>query len=223
MEQEFLISLFMIIGIDLILGGDNAIVIALACRNLAEQQRQKAILLGTFLAITVRIVLTSFAVILLKIPFLQLIGGLFLLFIAYHLIVGKDEKNDNIQSHQSLWKAVKTIVIADILMGLDNVVAIAGAANGKTTLVIIGLLISVPIIIWGSRFILKLLEHFPGLVYVGGGMLAFTAGKMINQEHNLQPFLLYHPHLALSIPYVMTVFIIAGGLVYNHFIQNRPN
>lgn len=214
MEQDFILSLLMIIGIDLVLGGDNAIVIAMACRNLPTRQRNKAIILGTMLAIVFRIFITIVAVYLLKIPFLQLIGGIFLLYIAFHLIVGKDDESGKVKSYQSLWKAVQTIVIADLLMGFDNVIAIAGAANGRTLLVFIGLFISIPIIIWGSKIILVLLDRFPLLIYVGGGLLSFTAGKMISGEMQLEHLLSSQPIIGQSLPFLTTSFILLAGMLY---------
>jgi YjbE family integral membrane protein len=223
MEQEFLLSLLVIIGIDLILGADNAVVIAMACRNLPVIQRNKAIVLGTVLAIIFRIIITLIAVFLLGIPLLQLIGGIFLLYIAFHLITGKDDDTNNIKSHGSLWKAIKTIVIADLLMGFDNVIAVAGAAQGHMVLVAIGLLISIPIIIWGSKIILTLLTKYPMLIYVGGGLLAYTAGKMIIQEHRLQSIYMSHPLLAQSIPYLTTSFILFAGILYQQMIKSQAN
>ncbi|AZB42371.1 TerC family protein [Bacillus sp. FJAT-42376] len=213
MEQEFLISLLMIIGIDLILGGDNAIVIAMASRKLPEKDRQRAIIIGTLLAITLRTALTTIAVYLLTIPYLQLAGGIFLLYISFGLMAGKEENDDSIKSHISLWKAVRTIVAADVLMGLDNVIAVAGAANGHTWLVVTGLFISIPVIIWGSKFVLQLIDRFPYLIYVGGGMLAYTAGKMISHEDQLQ-FLSEKPMFLEALPYfTVLIFIISGMMM----------
>ncbi|WP_026561059.1 TerC family protein [Bacillus sp. J37] len=214
MEHDFLLSLLMIIGIDLVLGADNAVVIAMACRNLPAVQRNKAIVLGTMLAIVIRIFITLIAVYLLKIPFLQLIGGVFLLYIAYQLIVGKEEDTTKIRSHQSLWKAIKTIVVADLLMGFDNVLAVAGAAQGHMLLVALGLFISIPIIIWGSKIILVLLTKYPFLIYIGGGLLALTSGKMIIEEPNLQNLFISYPMIEQSIPYLTVSFILLAGLIY---------
>ncbi|WP_078435193.1 TerC family protein [Metabacillus halosaccharovorans] len=214
MEHDFLLSLLMIIGIDLVLGADNAVVIAMACRNLPVVQRNKAIVLGTMLAIVIRILITLVAVYLLKIPFLQLIGGVFLLYIAYQLIVGKEEDTTKIRSHQSLWKAIKTIVVADLLMGFDNVLAVAGAAQGHMLLVALGLFISIPIIIWGSKIILVLLTKYPFLIYIGGGLLALTSGKMIIEEPNLQNLFISYPMIEQSIPYLTVSFILLAGLIY---------
>lgn len=219
MEQDFLLSLLMIIGIDLVLGADNAVVIALACRNLPVLQRNKAIILGTMLAIVFRIFITLIAVYLLKIPFLQLVGGVFLLYIAYNLIAGKEDDTSKIKSHPSLWRAIKTIVIADLLMGFDNVLAVAGAAQGHMLLVAMGLFISIPIIIWGSKIILVLLTKYPFLVYIGGGLLAFTSGKMIVEEPKLQGIFYSHPMLEMSIPYMTASFIILAGVLYHQMIN----
>ncbi|UGB31807.1 TerC family protein [Metabacillus sp. B2-18] len=219
MEQDFLLSLLMIIGIDLVLGADNAVVIALACRNLPVLQRNKAIILGTMLAIVFRIFITLIAVYLLKIPFLQLVGGVFLLYIAYNLIAGKEDDTSKIKSHPSLWRAIKTIVIADLLMGFDNVLAVAGAAQGHMVLVAMGLFISIPIIIWGSKIILVLLTKYPFLVYIGGGLLAFTSGKMIVEEPKLQGIFYSHPMLEMSIPYITASFIILAGVLYHQMIN----
>lgn len=219
MEQEFFLSLLVIIGIDLVLGADNAVVIAMACRNLPVVQRNKAIILGTMLAIVIRILITLIAVYLLKIPFLQLIGGVFLLYIAFHLITGREDDTNKIKSHGSLWKAIQTIVIADLLMGFDNVIAVAGAAQGHMILVAIGLFISIPIIIWGSKIILVLLTKYPFLIYVGGGLLAFTAGKMIIEEHQLQTIYMTHPIIAQSLPFLTTSFILFAGILYQQIVQ----
>lgn len=214
MDLEIILSIFMIIGIDLILGGDNAIVIALACRNLPEKQRTKAILFGTFLAVLCRIILTVFAVFLLQIPFVTLIGGIFLVYIAFSLMTGVED-NPNIKSHHSLWKAIQTIVIADLVMGMDNVIAIAGAANGHIYLIIFGLFVSVPIIIWGSHIILKLMNRFPILIYAGGSILAYTAGKMVANETLLQT-LFHNLPIHIALPYLFTVFILFSAIYYNH-------
>ncbi|MRX73617.1 YjbE family putative metal transport protein [Bacillus lacus] len=216
MEQDFLLSLLMIIGIDLVLGGDNAILIAMASRNLPEKQRNKAILLGTFLAIVFRIVLTSMAVYLLDIPFLECFAGIFLLYIAFQLMSGGNDHHEDIKGSATIMQTVKTIVIADLLMGLDNVIAIAGASHGQLQLVVIGLFISIPIIIWGSKFILKLLDRFPALIYIGGGMLAYTGGGMIADENKLAPIFSSLPLMEMSIPYLTTAFMLTASLLFQN-------
>lgn len=178
LQLETIVSFLSIIAIDIILGGDNAVVIALASRNLPESQRMKAIFYGTGLAVVLRAGLTVLVVYLLKIPFLLLTGGILLTFISYQLLIDKPDKPE-VKAGTTMFAAVRTIVFADLVMGLDNMFAVAGAAAGKIHLIILGFLISVPIIIWGSRLILKLLERFPLFIYVGGSVLAFTAARMI--------------------------------------------
>ena len=175
-------ALLAIILIDLVLAGDNAIVIALAARNLPVDLQKKAIIWGAVGAIVVRSTMTVAVVWLLKIPGLMLAGGLGLLWIAYRLLVdtGGDEHSGPVVS--TFWGAMKTIVIADALMGIDNVLGVAGAAQGSFVLVIIGLLISVPIVVFGSTLVLKLVERFPSIIKIGAAVLAFTAAKMITSE-----------------------------------------
>jgi YjbE family integral membrane protein len=216
LETDFLISLLQIIAIDILLGGDNAIVIALASRNLPEKQRNKAIFLGTGLAIVVRVVLTIVAVYLLNIPFLYLIGGLLLLIIAYKLILEEDEQLE-VKAGKNLSDAVKTIVFADIAMGLDNVLAIAGAAHGNIILVVIGLLVSVPIIIWGSKIILHFMERFPVLVYIGSGVLAFTAAGMIIEEKAIHTLFEGNDMLKYGLYVFLIIGVLFAGILTNTF------
>lgn len=181
---EFFSALLAIVVIDLVLAGDNAIVIGLAARNLPKENQQKVIFWGTFGAIGIRSLMTLAVVWLLQIPGLLLVGGLFLIWIAYKLLVEKKE-HENIQSSTNLWGAIKTIIIADTVMGIDNVLAVAGAAHGSFLLIILGLLVSVPIVVWGSTQIIKWVERFPSIIYGGAAVLAWTAAKMIVDE----PFL----------------------------------
>lgn len=175
-------ALLAIILIDLVLAGDNAIVIALAARNLPPHLQKKAVLWGTVGAIAVRSVMTVGVVWLLKVPGLMLLGGLGLLWIAYRLLAEDGGKDEHGPVATTFWGAMKTIVIADALMGVDNVLGVAGAANGSMDLVVIGLLISVPIVVFGSKVVLRLVERFPVIIQLGAAVLAFTAGKMIVGE-----------------------------------------
>ncbi len=175
-------ALLAIILIDLVLAGDNAIVIALAARNLPPHLQKKAIAWGTVGAIAVRSVMTVGVVWLLKIPGLMLVGGLGLLWIAYKLLADQGEKEHDGPVASTFWGAMKTIVIADALMGVDNVLGVAGAAQGSFDLVVIGLLISIPIVVFGSTMVLKLVERFPIIINIGAAVLAFTAAKMIVSE-----------------------------------------
>lgn len=174
-------SLLTIIFIDLLLAGDNAIVIGLAARNLPKQTQKKAILWGTAGAVLIRILATALIVWLLKIPFLLAIGGVVLLWIAYKLLV-QEEQREDIKPASTLLASIQTIIIADAAMGLDNVIAVAGAAQGSIILVILGLLISIPIVVWGSTVLIRLIERFRWIIYVGSGVLAYTAAKMIVNE-----------------------------------------
>ena len=180
-------ALLAIILIDLVLAGDNAIVIALAARNLPPHLQKRAILWGSIGAIAVRSLMTLGVVWLLQIPGLMLAGGLGLLWIAYKLLVDTDENEDHGPAATTFAGAMKTIIVADALMGVDNVLGVAGAAHGSFDLVILGLLISVPIVIYGSGFVLKLVERFPIIIQLGAAVLAFTAAKMIVAEPLLDP------------------------------------
>jgi len=181
MSPEFWAALASIIFIDLILAGDNAIVIGMAARKLPKDQQKRAIFWGMFGAIGIRMIATVAVVWLLQVPGLQLVGGLLLIWIAYKLLIQEDN-HDEIEAKDSLWAAVRTIVVADAAMGIDNVIAVAGAAHGDTLLVILGLLVTVPIIVWGSTLFIKVVNRFPIIVYAGSGVLAYTASKMITHE-----------------------------------------
>jgi YjbE family integral membrane protein len=193
-SPEFFSALAAIIVIDLVLAGDNAIVIALAARGLPERLRKRAIIWGAFGAIAVRTAMTLVVVWLLKIPGLLFVGGVLLVWIAYKLLVdsGGEQAHEGTAA-SSFWGAMKTIIVADALMGLDNVLAVAGAAHGSFLLVVIGLLISIPIVIWGSQLVLKLVERYPAIVYLGSGVLALTAVKMVSGEPLLQDYVAAYP------------------------------
>lgn len=182
---EMLSALAVIVMIDLVLAGDNAIVIGMAARNLPKEQQKQAIIWGTVGAVVIRAVATLAVVWLLEIPGLLLAGGLFLLWIAYKLLVSEKD-HGKVKAGSSLGAAIRTIVIADAVMGIDNVLAVAGAAQGAAHgsygLVIAGLIISVPIMVWGSTFVLRIMERFPSALYIGAAVLALTAGKMIVDE-----------------------------------------
>ncbi len=180
-------ALLAIILIDLVLAGDNAIVIALAARNLPSHLQKKAIVWGTVGAIVVRSAMTVGVVWLLKIPGLMLVGGLGLLWIAYKLLADQGDKEHDGPVASTFWGAMKTIVVADALMGIDNVLGVAGAAHGSFDLVVIGLLVSIPIVVFGSTMVLKLVERFPIIINLGAAVLAFTAAKMVISEQLLDP------------------------------------
>jgi len=179
LESTFLLAVAQIVMIDILLGGDNAVVIALACRRLPEAQRSKGIFWGVVGAIGVRIVLIFFALQLLALPYLKLIGAALLLWIGIKLLVPEDEDgHDGMEASDNLFGAVKTVIIADVVMSLDNVIAVAGAAKGDLALVVFGILFSVPIVVWGSRFVLKLMDRFPVVITLGAALLGWIAGEM---------------------------------------------
>jgi len=185
MTAAFWIAVGQIILIDILLGGDNAVVIALACRGLPPQQRKMGIIYGTAGAIVLRVILIAFALALLAIPYLKIVGGLLLLWIGVKLLLPQDDHDEhgNIQSSDKLWGAVKTVIIADLVMSVDNVLAIAGAAQGagqhQLPLVIFGLLVSIPIIVAGSQIVLKLMDRFPVIITLGAMLLGWIAGQMM--------------------------------------------
>jgi YjbE family integral membrane protein len=208
-RMDFLSALAAIIVIDLVLAGDNAIVIALAARGLPKALQRRAIIWGTVGAVVVRTSLTVGVLWLLQVPGLMAAGGALLCWIAYRLLTGDDGGRErDLAPAAGFWAAMRTIVIADAVMGLDNVLAVAGAAHGSVLLVVLGLVISVPIVVWGSTLILHWIERFPALLYVGGAVLAWTAAKMIADEPFFQDVLVARPGLQISI-YILVI----GGVL----------
>ncbi|BDT70341.1 hypothetical protein os1_45340 [Comamonadaceae bacterium OS-1] len=195
LTAHFWLAVGQIIMIDILLGGDNAVVIALACRGLPAAQRTKGILWGTVGAIVLRVVLIAFALSLLQVPYLKLVGAILLLWIGVKLLVPDDDGgHDNIQASDKLWSAVKTVIVADLVMSVDNVIAIAGAAQGagethQLPLVIFGLLVSIPIIVGGSQIVLKLMDRFPFIITLGGMLLGWIAGTMAYSDPALAAYL----------------------------------
>ncbi len=189
-SMAFLTAVLQIIAIDILLGGDNAVVIALACRKLPESQRNKGIAWGVAGAIGLRVVLIFFALQLLALPFLKVVGALLLLWIGVKLLQPEDEDgHSNVEGSTTLLGAIKTIVIADAVMSLDNVIAVAGAAKGEMGLVVFGILISIPIIVWGSKFVLKLMDRFPMVITLGAALLGWIAGDMFVSDVFVKPYL----------------------------------
>ena len=214
-SPEFFSALLAIVVIDLVLAGDNAIVIAMAARNLPAHLQKKAIVWGAVGAIAVRSAMTLVVVYLLKIPGLMLIGGLLLVWIAYKLLTpAKDEDSGHDNASTSFWGAMKTIVIADAVMGLDNVLAVAGASHGSYVLVVLGLLISIPIVIWGSTQILKLVERYPSITYIGAGVLAWTAAKMMISEPMVKEMQLFqNPAFGYAVQALVIFGVLFGGFM----------
>ena len=216
-SSAWLSALLAIVLIDIVLAGDNAIVIALAARQLPAHLRKRAILWGTVGAVVVRSLMTLGVVWLLKIPGLMLVGGLGLVWIAYKLLVPQSGGDEHHPAATTFVGAMKTIVVADALMGVDNVLGVAGAAHGAFDLVVIGLLISVPIVVWGSTLVLKLVERFPVITYLGAGVLAYTAAHMVVSEPLLDA--VFDPSALNRV--VTHVVLIVGVLAAGYWAARR--
>ena len=221
MEEALIVAIIQIVAIDIILGGDNAIIIALACRNLPQGQRRLGILWGTAGAIILRCILVFFASTLLTIPSLKLIGGLLLLWIGIRLLAVEDDfDEDAVKQSNSLYDAVRTIIIADFVMSLDNSVAIAAAAKGNMALVIFGLALSVPIIIGGSAIILKLMTHFPIIITLGGALLGWLAGDLIAHDPLLAEYVKTLPEITPTFAAASCALLV---VVVGHIASNQKS
>ena len=187
-SQAFWLGLLKIIGVNVILSGDNAVVIALAARSLPAKQQKQAVFWGAGAAIVLRVVLTLFAVALLALPWLKLVGSLLLFWIGIKLLL-PEEGDEDISASDNLIAAIKTILIADLVMSIDNVIAVAAAAQGSMTLLILGLAISIPLVIFGSTLLLHLMERWPVIITIGGGLLGFVAGEMLVTDPVLKDWL----------------------------------
>ncbi|MDF2500401.1 MAG: integral rane protein YjbE family [Anaerosporomusa subterranea] len=211
LDAEFLAALLSIIAIDLVLAGDNAVVIALASRKLPGKLRTQAIYWGTFGAIIIRALMTLIAVWILRIPYLQALGGILLIPVAVNLLK-QETPSEHIDASSSFWGAIKTIIVADAIMGIDNVLAIAGASHGNMLLVILGLLVSVPIVISGSKWISAWMVKYPVLIYVGAAILAWTAGTMVMNDNIIGTALLsLFKSADWLVPLLVTVFVLIAG------------
>lgn len=213
---QFLYAILSIILIDLVLGGDNAIIIGMAARNLPRELQKRAILWGALGAVIIRILATVMVVWLLEIPGIQLAGGLLLVWMAYKLLVEEDKEHKTKECN-GFWAAIRTIIIADAAMGVDNILAVAGAAHSNFIVVIIGLMISIPIVVWGSTMVINLIERFPTIIYLGAAVIAFTAGRMILEEPWVYQYLAEYPTLEWS----LIAAIIAGVLVFGRRRQQK--
>ena len=202
-----IIVLLKLILIDIVLSGDNAVVIAMAARNVPEVNQKKAIFWGTFGAVALRLIFAAVIIHVLNIPYLTLAGGLLLIYIAIKLLSGGEDGHK--EGGTTVWSAVKTIIIADAVMSLDNVLALAGAAHGSFFAIFIGVLVSIPIIVFASQLILKGMEKFPIIVYIGTGILAWTAGGMIVEEPALEKVMLNDFHFL--VPTAITVLSLGVG------------
>ncbi|CAM3409459.1 TerC family protein [Polaromonas hydrogenivorans] len=218
MTAGFWLAVGQIIMIDILLGGDNAVVIALACRNLPGKLRTRGIIYGTAGAIILRVILIAFALALLAIPYLKIVGAVLLLWIGVKLLQPEDEGDHNVSSSDKLWGAVKTVIIADLVMSVDNVLAIAGAAQGahqthQLPLVIFGLLVSIPIIVGGSQLVLKLMERFPVVITLGAMLLGWIAGQMAYSDPAIKPYLPESAFLGYAVAAAGALLVLVIGKV----------
>lgn len=216
-STEFWIPLAQIIGVNIVLSGDNAVVIALACRALSPAQQKKGIIFGSAGAILLRIALTFFAANLLNIAYLKLAGAALLIWIGVKLLVSDDQDGGmEIESHGELFAAIKTIITADIVMSLDNVIGVAAAAHGDLALMILGLLISIPLIVFGSTAIMHLMERFPIIITLGGGLLGYVAGEMAVSDPGVPTWVDQEVHwLHNALPVVLALLVVLVGTWLN--------
>ncbi|KMY44344.1 membrane protein [Bacillus sp. FJAT-27916] len=214
------VVLVKIIVIDIVMSGDNAVVIAMAARNLPKELQNKAIFWGTFGAIVLRLLFAAIVVALLDIPYLTLIGGLMLLWISIKLLLPENEQHQ--EGGKTVWSAVKTIILADAVMSLDNVLALAGASDGHFGAIVLGVIVSIPIIVFGSRLILNAMNKYPIIVYIGAGILAWTAGEMIVSEEKLAAIIPANAHLIIQV--ILTILTLGiGYFLAKRSIPNTPN
>ncbi|ASA23581.1 YjbE family putative metal transport protein [Paenibacillus donghaensis] len=211
--MDSIVLLGEILMINLVLSGDNAMVIALASKNLPEKHRRTAVWWGAAGAVILRCLLTVAALLLLKIPYIQAAGGLLLLWISLKLLL-EDEEELRVEGASTVWKSIRTILLADFIMSLDNVLAIAGVAQGDLALIVIGIAISIPIVVWGSSIIVSWLHRFPLLIFIGAYILAFTAGDMLLQDAKLGAMLSFmFPSSHSVLPLALGIFVVVTGAV----------
>jgi YjbE family integral membrane protein len=218
----FWLGVMSIILIDLVLSGDNAVLIAMACRNLPPKLQKKGIIFGTLGAISLRVLLATVAVTLLNIPYLKVAGGLLLLWIAIKLLIDEDDRQQEIDGPERLWAAVKTIIVADAVMSFDNIIAIAGACQGKPALLWFGLLVSIPLVVFGSQILVGLMNRIPWIIALGAGILGWTAGHMMITDGRIAS----HFGAILHSPYLLNGHLIslmgaAAVIAIGFFIKKR--
>lgn len=220
LDLAFLIGLVQIIGIDILLSGDNAVVIALACRSLPKKQQTWGIVFGTGAAVLLRIIFTIFVTALMEVPYLKIAGGLLLFWVGYHLLKPEDGSKPDIKASGSLFGAVRTIVVADAVMALDNVVAIAAAAKGNYFLLIFGLAASIPLVVFGATVLIRLIERFPIIVTMGAALIGFIAGEVIIKDPAISGWVDAHAHwLHYGAPAAGALLVLAIG----RLVQLRKN
>ena len=209
-SAAFWIAVGQIILIDIVLSGDNAVVIALACRSLSPDQRKKGIFWGVAGAVILRVILTVFAALVMNLPWLKFVGALLLIWIAIKLMLPEDEAGPDIKPSSHLWGAVKTIIVADFVMSLDNVIAVAGAAHGSLSLLLFGLAVSIPLIVWSSQLILHWMERWPSIVLFGAGLLGYVAGQMLFTDPGLLALLPPMPTWSAKVAGAVGALLVVG-------------
>jgi YjbE family integral membrane protein len=216
-DQTFLVNVLKIVVIDLVLSGDNAVVIAMAVKNLPGEVRTKASIVGATFAVALRIGFTAAAAMLLNVPFLQSIGGVILFWIAYKLLIEEEEGEERPGEIRDFWEAVRIIVLADLVMSLDNILAVGGASEGHLSLMLFGLCLSIPLVLFGSSILATLLNRWPALAYIGAGVLAWTAGRMVVSDAIVNAWLLplHIPYMQEVLPTLATAVVIAAGYMAN--------
>lgn len=211
-DLAFLIGLIQIIGIDILLSGDNAVVIALACRSLPKKQQKWGIIFGTGAAVLLRVLFTVFVTALMEVPYLKIAGGLLLFWVGYHLLKPEDSAQPDVKASGSLFSAVRTIVVADAVMALDNVVAIAAAAKGNYFLLIFGLAASIPLVVFGATVLIRLIERYTIIVTMGAAMIGFIAGEVIIKDPAIKDWVDAHAHwLHYGAPAAGVLLVLAAG------------
>lgn len=224
MDTSFWITLLQIVGINIILSGDNAVVIALACRSLPAKQQKFGILLGAGAAVVLRIIFTVFIVYLMAIPFLKLAGGLLLLWIGYKLMTEEEADENDIEAAGSLFGAIRTILIADAVMSLDNVIAVAAAAKGSIVLLVLGLLISIPLVVYGATLMIALIKRFPFIVTLGAALIGYVAGEVIVTDPAIEPWVDAHAHWAHVVaPLLGAVLVVDIGKFFAPAHVHKPH
>lgn len=207
-DSTMWVALFQIVIINILLSGDNAVIIALACRSLPPKEQRNAFLIGTVAIVILMTALTAFASYLMTIPYVEVVGAILLLWIGIKLLL-PEEENENVSASDNFWGAVKTIVIADIVMSLDNVLGMAGAANGHMGLLFVGMVITIPLILFGSAMLMRLMERFPIIVTLGAGLLGYVAGEMAVEDPALKGLIASAHYLEIALP-ILGILIVVG-------------
>lgn len=218
-DPDIWIALFKIAAINVLLSGDNAVVIALACRNLPPREQRNAFIIGTGGIVVLMTALTAVAAYLLSLPYIELVGSVLLLWIGVKLLIAEDESTEGVKSGSTFWQAVRLVIIADIVMSLDNVLGMAAAAKGHIGMLFVGLVITIPLVLFGAAVIMKLMERFPILIVLGAALLGYVAGEMAVSDPVVKPFFDQHHILDIAIPIAGALFVVIIGKLME---RSRP-